>query len=134
VKTADYLFLGILEVLSPESKREYMQRDRDPQLKRHFLNWLKEEGFYLSDLSNLPLSYLSHEIERQIPALLEKLSNIITKETPIILLKVSIFNLLYTPLEKAGYTSVVPIEIPFPSTGHQQEFYSKFKEAIELIS
>ena len=132
VKNHDYLFLGITEALYPNLKVQYINSGRDSSVKQSILKRFKDEGFYLIDLSELPLSYLTHNLRSQVPYLLEKMEGLIDFESPIIPIKVNVCEIVNYPIINAGFTNLVDISIPFPGQGWQRIFQKKFKEALNV--
>ncbi len=57
VRHHDYLFLGVTETLYPDLKDKFIASGRSSDLKRLILLKLQADGFYLVDLSELPLSF-----------------------------------------------------------------------------
>ena len=80
VKRSDWLFLGIMQALYPLQKNEYIVRKRDPELKEKLLLHFKEDGFYLIDLLDYPLSYYTGNLSETTPELIKKVKNLQMKE------------------------------------------------------
>jgi hypothetical protein len=133
VKKQDSLFLEIMGVLYPEEKQQYIKNGRDTELKRGMLELFQEDGYFLINLSELPCSLSTQSPEEQVGHLLERLPSIIDKTTPIILIKASIFDSCYVPLTAAGY-SVINERLPFPGSGQQRVFRTKFKNIINDLT
>jgi len=133
VKRADYLFLGIMEILYPELKDEYISSRRPTGLKEKMLIKFKDDGFYLLDVSELPLSLLDGNLASEVPYLIQRLEKTISKNTPIIMIKVTTFDVTYTELIKKGYKNCSSIRMPFPGQGNQIKFREKFSEALKIL-
>jgi hypothetical protein len=132
VKTADFLFLGIMDVLYPTEKSLYIKKKRPKAMKQELLRRFKEDGFYLEDLLSVPKSIASDEEWRVAPEqLISRIKNIIRVDTPIILIKANVFDKLHKPLSEAGFSVIQDKSIPFPSSGQQKVFADSFKR--ELI-
>lgn len=129
VKKHDSLFLEIIGVLYPGLKARYLASGRDTVLKQELLEHLKADGFWLLDLSEVPLSVSANTLERCVPSLLERLEKYITKQTPIILVKANIYDLCYPTLQAQGY-KVSSERLPFPGSGQQRVFREKFRKVI----
>ena len=133
VREKDFLFLGIMELLFPEIKSKFLQSGRDPAIKTLLLNNFKAKGFYLLDLSDVPLRYLNAPLENCLPGLLKRIESIVDKKnTKIILIKANVFEIAYYSLKSLGY-NIVGLKIPFPSSGQQGNFRIQFLEALNLI-
>jgi hypothetical protein len=133
VKQHDYLFLGIAEALYPKLKSQYLQSHRSRENKIKILNKLAEDGFYLMDLSDLPLSLMRGSLEDQLPGLMERISIIATKMTWIILIKANVYDIVYSRLVGEGYKHVANVRIPFPGQGWQNKFQIEFKRAFNVL-
>lgn len=132
VREKDYLFLGVTEAIYPHLKEEFIASRRMPEKKSAILNKLKQDGYYLIDLSDTPISLLNNvAIETFVPDLIEKIKKIADTNTYIILIKANVYDSAYHELSKLGY-KVVNIRIPFPSSGQQANFQRAFKQALTL--
>lgn len=129
VKKHDSLFLEIMGILYPERKARYLASGRDAVLKQELLEHFKADGFWLLDVSEVPLSVSDKPLERCVPSLLQRLKNYITTQTPIILVKSNIHDLCYPVLQCQGY-KVSSQRLPFPGSGQQRIFREKFRRAI----
>lgn len=130
VKTHDSLFLEIMGVLYPEQKKRYLASGREVDLKKDLLENFKEDGYWLMNLSELPLGLMQRPPESYLPLLLERLKKHITKKTPIVLIKTNIYDLCYPVLMANGYNANIE-RIPFPGSGQQGVFRANFKKAIQ---
>ena len=130
VKKQDSLFLEIMGILYPEQKKQYLASGRDTELKRDLLQLFQEDGFFLLDLAEVPCSLLEGRLDEQVPVLLERLPPLIDKRIPVILIKANVYDLCYTPLLENGYR-VHDERMPFPGSGQQRVFRTKFRKAIE---
>jgi hypothetical protein len=129
VKTHDSLFLEIMGVLYPEQKKRYLASGRDTVLKEELLETFQEDGYWLLSIAEVPCSLLDVALEDCIPSLLERLTTEIDKRTPIILIKANVYDICYTTLLSLGF-NVINERIPFPGSGQQRVFRTKFSKAI----
>ncbi len=129
VRKHDSLFLETMGVLYPELKQRYLASGRDKTMKIELLENFKEDGYWLMDLSEVPCSLLNDSLVSFVPSLLERLEKFVGKETPIILIKSSIYDICYLPLISNGY-NVNQERIPFPGSGQQRVFREKFRKAV----
>ncbi len=130
VRNHDYLFLGVAETLYPDMKKRFLTSRRDGEIKNSILRKFQHEGFYLLDLSELPLSYLDSSLPSQIPNLIVKIKSLVNAETKIILIKKSIYDIAFNSL-KQEY-NVADKRITFPGQGGQLKFQDEFKEALKM--
>lgn len=133
VKQHDYLFLGIAGALYPELKSQYLQSLRSSENKIKILNQFSKDGFYLVDLSDLPLSLMKNNLENQLSGLIERINAIATKMTRIILIKANVYDIAYHRLVQEGFVKVADVRIPFPGQGWQNSFQIEFKRALEVL-
>lgn len=127
----DYLFLGITGVLYPKLKREFLISRRNADLKNSILFKFKEEGFYLIDLSELPITYLTTNLEEQLPKLAEKIKELVHDDTKIILIKSDVYKLAFSYLNNS-FKNGIDVKIPFPSNGHYKDFRLMFSKALDI--
>ena len=130
VKTADWLFLGVMEALYPSEKQEYLLQKRKSKLKEKLLLKFMGEGFYLIDLLDFPLSFYSEDLSNTTDALVKKVKQLSTKETKVILIKANVYDTVYSILKEEG-VKVIDKRIDFPASGGQLKFQKKFKEALK---
>lgn len=136
VKEKDYLFIGVMEVLESKDVINRYKILRLEKEKKQMLENFQSKGYYLMDLSSVPAGI---ELpESHVDEFLSELKQLetdghIDKETPIILIKVNVYDCLYWRLIGEGY-NVVNERIPFPSSGQQRNFAVKFRRAIESVN
>jgi predicted ATPase len=132
----DDLFLGVAKALYPTLKDKHLlsRKKKDNSIKKIILEKLKEDGFYLLDLSELPMSLTKESLPAQVPALIKKINNITDKNTIIILIKATVYDASFHLLTKAGFEKVINKKIDFPGTGGQKKFQIKFKEALKMAN
>lgn len=134
VRNHDHLFLGVMQALYPESKQRYVAEGRPTALKEALLAQFQADGFFLIDLVEIPLTLFAATPKSALPSLLTRLEQTISRETPVIIIKTSVFDICYKPLVTAGYTHVAPDRIPFPGSGNQTRFQSGFSQALSRLS
>lgn len=132
VKKADYLFLGIVEVLYPELKEKYLSGGRQAEVKEQILEKLKDDGFYLLDLLDIPLGSFDGDLNQQAQRLATEIEKEYSKEIPIIIIKSNVFDSLFGKFKQLGFVNVYDEKIPFPGQGWQIEFREKFSRAIKI--
>lgn len=132
VKKQDSLFLEIMGVLFPERKKRYLASGRDTMLKMELLEQFREEGFWLINLSEITLGISDDTAEACVPSLLKRLQKYIDPKTPVIFIKANVYDLLYPVLLTHGY-NVIKERIPFPGSGQQAVFRTRFKKALRSL-
>ena len=117
IKSSDWLFRGVVEVLLGEAPS---RRD-----KAHYLAELRERGVFLIDLKLDPVD--ETELEVYVPDLISRCKEL--QPNRIVLVKATVFDAAYGPLRDAGLP-VVNKRVYFPSTGRQADFRRQFAEAV----
>lgn len=137
VRSNDWLYLGIVKALCayPDTYSDNIDPKKLRENKEEILKLLKDDGFYLMDLSPLPKSLIplpelfkSDFIER-----LKNESAIDKTATKIILIKTNVYDCLFHSIEELGY-AVQPQRIPFPASGQQQNFAVEMQKALKAIN
>lgn len=133
VRKADYLFLGIMEVLYPNLKSTYINKKRPIELKSKILDKFKNDGYYLLDLLDVPKGYFNGDWGDAANSTATKLESEFDKRIPIIITKANVYDLLYTKLIGKGFSNVSSEKLPFPSTGGQKKFREGFKRSLNEL-
>jgi len=132
VKQHDYLFLGIAQALYPELKDNFLSSGRSSDIKTFILKTLQADGFYLLDLSELPLTLMTGDLTSQLPTLIKNVKKVIDTKTKIILIKATVYDTTFSYLQQEGIKNLLDVRIPFPGQGGQTLFQQKFKAALKL--
>jgi len=130
----DFLFKSVMEAIFPNFTNNYRKGQKHKYLQR-----FKERGFYLIDAIDIPINDRNQRernkiIRENLKNKIKGIGELISKDTPIILIKKNVFEILYPELKKRGFNVVHSEYIPFPSSGHQREFKEKFKLCLERVS
>lgn len=126
----DYLFLGVAEALYPKLKKQFLLSGRSCEIKNTILQTLQQDGFYLLDLSELPLSLLDTNLQSQLPSLVDKINSVLDDNTQIILIKANVYDIAFHYL-KQKFKNVIEQRITFPGQGGQRKFQDEFKQALK---
>ena len=129
----DHLFLGVAQALYPNFKDKFLASGRDRDIKNSILLKFKSYGFYLLDLSELPLSIMTGDLSDQLVTLIGNIRKVADEKTKIVLIKATVYDTAFRYLQREGFENVVNVRIPFPGQGGQKLFHTKFKEALRLI-
>lgn len=132
VRQHDYLFLGIAEALYPKLKEQFLLSGRSSEIKNIILQTLQKDGFYLLDLSELPISLLDTDLQSQLPSLVEKIYSVVDDNTQIILIKKNVYDVAFYYL-KQKFKNIIDQRITFPGQGGQRKFQDEFKEALKKV-
>lgn len=132
VRQHDYLFLGVAEALYPKLKEQFLLSGRSSEIKNSILQTLQQDGFYLLDLSELPLSLLDTDLQSQLPSLVDKINSVADDNTQIILIKANVYDIAFYYL-KQKFKNVIDQRITFPGQGGQRKFQDEFKQALKKV-
>lgn len=132
VRQHDYLFLGVAQALYPDLKAQFILSGRSSEIKVSILQKLQADGFYLMDLSELPLSLTTGDLSSKLASLALKIKNVADTNTKIILIKATVYDTAFSYLQDMGFRNVLNVRIPFPGQGGQVLFQQKFKKALKL--
>ena len=132
VRQHDYLFLGVAEAIYPTLKEQFLVSQRSSEIKNTILQSLQQDGFYLLDLSELPLSHLENDLKSQLPTLVEKINSLADENTQIILIKANVYDIAFQFL-KQKFNNVVNQRITFPGQGGQRKFQDEFIQALTKV-
>jgi hypothetical protein len=108
-----------------------------PTSKRPWLEKLKGQHVYLIDLAPVPVNYHSPSeraaaLQRNVESTVSLASDL--QPDGIVLVKQNVFELLQRPILKAGLPMLHDEFIPFPGSGQQKRFRSRFAAAMENLS
>lgn len=131
VKKQDSLFLEIMGVLYPREKEAYLSSGRQSVLKAELLERFRDDGFWMLDLCEIPTSIAYGPSVSDVQHLLNTLPQLITPDTPILIIKANVFDLCFQTLKTSGY-NVIDERLPFPGSGQQGVFREKFRRALGI--
>ncbi|MDA2936478.1 hypothetical protein MYX06_04640 [Patescibacteria group bacterium AH-259-L05] len=128
----DFMFKAIMEVIFPDFKTGYKKGD-----KHRYLQKFKEAGFYMIDATDTPINNLTlrernDRIESESENKIKEIRRLISKETPIFLIKKNIFKIFHSKLMNLGYNVVHDEFLPFPARW-QLKFKKKFKGFLRKV-
>lgn len=127
----DFFFRSVMEVVFPEFKTSYKKGDKGKWLDR-----FKEAGFFMMDAVDTPINTITEKerervIRSEIKARIAAIENLVSRETPIFLIKKNIFNIFHLILKELGFNVCHNEILPFPSTGQQERFKQRFKRLLD---
>lgn len=127
VPTGDSLFLETMKVLYPDEYTDtIIVRSRKPE----FLHRFKRDRFYLIDSTDTPMedprpSRKRQQIRRSLPSLVEKLAELISDDTKIILISKPVYDVCADVLRLQGFNIVNDEMIDFAGSGGQAKYRVK---------
>lgn len=124
----DHMYRSVMKAVFRDF--EYRRGEKDAWLSK-----FRESGYYLIDATDSPVNRLSSKERRRVlnAAVKEKVSEIaalVSKRTPIILVKKNVFAALGDPLRLAGYNVAHDEFLPFPSHSHQPRFIEACRKCL----
>lgn len=134
-KKGDSLFMETMKSLFPVdgvTGRHYKEN------KSAYLHKFQDAGYYLEDASSIPFpkgsssNYKKSILDKELPFLLIRLQSIISKETPIILIASTVFEVCFERLKKEGFNVLNNNPIPFPIS-KQAVFRAELAECVTRI-
>jgi hypothetical protein len=130
----DFLFKSVMEVVFPDFTDNYQKGQ-----KAQYLQKFKEHGFYLIDAVDIPINHLKPAdkakiIEENSESKIREITELISKDTPIVIIQKKIFEIFYPKLKKRNFNVVHGTPIPPPYWGWQQKFKEKFRQSLKKIS
>lgn len=129
VRQHDSLFLEVMGVLYPTDKKRYLAGGRNETAKKELLHRFAGDGFWLHTVYQTP-GLWAEENKDPLPNLLQRLQKIATANTPILLIGAPTYDACYSTLLANGF-SVLNERLPFPGSGQQGVFRTKFKALME---
>jgi hypothetical protein len=137
VRRGDSMFLELMKVLFPEEVAVFESTKALRAEKAYFLNRFKEEGYYLLNASEIPQPNTTQTTRRKalqanLPLLLNYLEQIISTDTPIILISATTHEACYQPLTKAGYKAINEHLLPYPNSGQQINFRRQLRNQLRM--
>lgn len=131
VSGKDFLFRCTMEVLFPEEYEVYKtSKDKAPLLTK-----FRDNGYFLIDAVDYPINQEDDRdffVNKGYPNLVNRLKDLIDKETKIILVKKNIFELLTGKLKSIGYNVINTEHLDFPGSGNQLKYKSKLSKLLKL--
>lgn len=116
----DYMYRAVMEAVF--SDFQYCPGEKDKWLRK-----FRKHGYYMIDATDKPVNRSSAAERRQIlkdsvKSKLSEIRKLVTKKTPIVLIKRNVFEAFSEPLRDKGYNVIHEEFLPFPSHGHQARF------------
>ena len=133
VDEKDSLFLETMKVLYPN---DYTDAKTARKRKKQFLKKFKDDGFYLIDSTNQPVPSFSRtkklsQIKKTLPILKEKINGLVEKNTKIILISSTVYEICEEPLKRMGFNIINEEMIDFPGSGGQVKYRTKMAKLLD---
>ncbi|MHC1709607.1 MAG: hypothetical protein AB9819_04295 [Methanomassiliicoccales archaeon] len=134
----DSLFIETMDVIFgdqyPDLFRGEKRKTNDIRVrKKEFLELFAQEGFYLIDAVDKPITRGEDDfkvVATGVPELAERINGLVSVGTRIVLIKASVYA-IKGDLESRGVRGIINEEmIPFPGSGQQKEFRKRFRHLL----
>ena len=130
VQEQDALWVGLMKALY---EGEFGETSRERLWKKKWLTKFKDDGYRLIDALKEPVGQSTGSRKRKnlilnvVDRVIEEIREISPNQ--IVLIKATVFDVLYDPLHTTGLP-VVYERLPFPSSGRQKEFAVRFRNLV----
>jgi hypothetical protein len=138
VNKYDSLFIETIDVIFGDRYPDLFRGKRNTEeirrRKKEFLEVFKQEGFFLIDAVDRPITDVEDNfkvVEEWVPELVEKIDDLASNGTKIVLIKASVYAIM-EDLESRGIRGIINEEmIPFPGSGQQKKFRERFRHLLD---
>jgi len=129
IRKDDRLFTNTIRALYPETIET-----PEPELEAHKEAWLKRfmhDGWYMIEALTESQPHEATKEQRQerirqaLPALLERIRNVASDDTKVILIKSNVYDVAATPLRDAGFTVLNTELVDYPGRFNQKAYRAK---------
>ncbi len=133
LRTEDRLFTNTMKALYPEAAdltEAQLQPDKEEWLRR-----FQADGWYMTEALETSLAHEVTKQERQeliakaLPRLLERVKELASADTKLILIKSNVFDVAATPLREAGYDVLNTALLDYPGRFNQKDYREKLAKA-----
>ena len=116
----DQMYRAVMKVIFPHFK--YRPGEKDKWLRK-----FQADGYYMIDATGTPINHSSASERRRalndaVESKLREIGELVSLETPVVLVKKNVFLAFNAPFRNAGYNVIHDSFLPFPSHGHQARF------------
>lgn len=131
----DRLFSNTIKAIYPEAA-EQTEAQLEPD-KEKWLRRLQADGWYMiealeeSQVHEVTKKERQTKISINLPRLLERVSNLATKNTKIILIKSNVFEVAAKPLRDAGYAVLNTELVDYPGRFNQKAYREKLAKLMQ---
>ncbi len=124
----DHMYRSIMKAVFLDF--EYRPGEKDEWLRR-----FKQQGYYMIDATDSPVNRLAPGERRAVlnaavKAKLAEIATLVSRKTPIILVKKNVFLAFNGPLLQAGFNVIHSSSLPFPSHSHQARFVEACRRSL----
>ncbi len=137
VREKDSLFLEMMKVIYPDDKDIKERNIKNiRKRKREFLERFKNDRYYLTDASERPMednrkSTKRRQLRNSLTKLIQKVEDLVSKDTKIILISKPVYEICYKELKSRGFNVINEGHIPFPGSGHQKKFREMLRKLLK---
>lgn len=128
----DRLYVNTMKALYPEAAGKTEQELEDE--KESWLRRFQADGWYMIESLEKSLQHKVKKPERQalikenLPRLLERVSELASEDTKLVLIKSNVFQVAAGPLRKAGFTVLNEELLDYPGRFNQRAYREKLSK------
>lgn len=137
IRKNDRLFVNTIKALYPEVADQTEQQIEDQ--KESWLRRFQSDGYYMIEALDESLVHEVTKPQRQdlirknLPKLLEKVSELANNDTSIILIKSNVFDVVAGPLRQAGFQVLNTQLVDYPGQFNQRAYREKLIHLINQV-
>lgn len=129
VRTDDRLFVNTIKALYPEAAdktESQLEPDKEAWLRRFQADgWYMIEALEVSQRHKITKEQRQERIREALPRLLERVTQLASPDTRIILIKSNVFDVAAAPLREAGFTVLNTELVDYPGRFNQRAYREK---------
>ena len=131
----DRLFLNTIKAVFSET--EGIADTELEETKEHWLQRFKDEGFYMIEALETSLQHKVTKPQRQekikqaLPRLIERVGELASPATGIVLIKSNVFDVAAEPLREAGFNVLNTGLVDYPGFYNQKAYREKLRGLVE---
>lgn len=129
IRNDDRLFINTIKAMYPETA-EQTEAEIEPH-KKEWLHRFQADGFYMIEALEASQPHVATKPQRQeriaaaLPHLLERVNELTSEHTKIILIKSNVFEVAAEPLRKAGFAVLNKELVDYPGHYNQRDYREK---------
>lgn len=138
IRTDDRLFVNTIKALYPEAA-EQTEKQIEPE-KEQWLRRFQSDGYYMIEALEVSQRHKVTKEERQekireaLPRLIDRVKELASENTKLILVKSNVFEVAAEPLRKAGFTVLNAELVDYPGRFNQRDYREKLAGLVTSAS
>lgn len=138
VRRDDRLFVNTVKALYPEAA-DRTESQLEPE-KEQWLRRFQADGWYMiealeeSQVHEVTKEQRQERIRKSLPRLIERVRELVEKDTKVVLIKSNVFEVAAEPLREAGFTVVNKELLDYPGRFNQRAYREKLSALTQATS